>query len=234
MPIGAMNMKKMILILICLLFITGCSASKTTSKKGLAQNAVKATKVEKQVKIEEDVDSGSVITDLDNDFDESEENIVDEFEKVESELDEVNNPDINLEKKLKKDFIVLTDFIFYGGTINGKTFDELSDSVKARIIVIYERIDTKIDTLFPNYKEELRNITNKAYNNIREEILKLKAKYIEKIGEDAYQQQQQIYEEDKERLKEAYEPIITRALEKAEELKDKAEMWYKNFKEENE
>lgn len=233
MPIGAMNMKKIILILTCLLFITGCSVSKTTTKKGLAQNAVKATKVEKLVEIEDSIDSETIVVDSEDNLEESEESIVYEFEEVENELNEVNN-DISLERKLKKDFIVLTDFIFYDGTINGKTFDELSDSVKARVIIIYERIDTKIDTLFPNYKEELRTATNKAYNNIKEEILKLKAKYIEKIGEEAYQQQQQIYEEDKERLKEAYEPIITRALEKAEELKNRAELWYKNFKEENE
>ena len=43
-----------------------------------------------------------------------------------------------------------------------------------------------------------------------------------------------IYEEDKERLKEAYMPIIEKARERAFELKDRAESWYKKFKEENE
>ena len=230
-------MKKIILMLICLFLITGCSTSSiTTSTKGLAQKAVKATTVKKVSKTEEVKDVEVEIISNDSNTDNSDEAIIKQFESVEEEAKNVDNTNIDesLEKKLKKNFIILTDFIFYDGKINGKTFNELSDEAKAKILVIYERIDNKIETLFPNYKEELRKSANKAYNNIKEGIAKLKEKYIEKVGDEAYENTMKIYEEDKERLKEAYKPIIEKARERAFELKDRAESWYKKFKEENE
>lgn len=230
-------MKKIILMLTCLFLITGCSTSSiTTSTKGLAQKAVKATTV-KQVSKNEEVKNVEVeIISNDSNTDNSDEAIIKQFESVEENIKSVNNTNIDesLEKKLKKNFIILTDFIFYDGKINGKTFNELSDEAKAKILVIYERIDNKIETLFPNYKEELRKSANKAYNNIKEGIAKLKEKYIEKVGDETYENTMKIYEEDKERLKEAYMPIIEKARERAFELKDRAESWYKKFKEENE
>lgn len=230
-------MKKIILMLICLFLITGCSTSSiTTSTKGLAQKAVKATTVKQVSKNEEVKDVEVEVISNDSNTDNSDEAIIKQFESVEEDIKSVDNTNIDesLEKKLKKNFIILTDFIFYDGKINGKTFNELSDEAKAKILVIYERIDNKIETLFPNYKEEIRKSANKAYNNIKEGIAKLKEKYIEKVGDETYENTMKIYEEDKERLKEAYMPIIEKARERAFELKDRAESWYKKFKEENE
>lgn len=230
-------MKKIILMLICLFLITGCSTSSiTTSTKGLAQKAVKATTVKQVSKNEEVKDVEVEVISNDSNTDNSDEAIIKQFESVEEDIKSVDNTNIDesLEKKLKKNFIILTDFIFYDGKINGKTFNELSDEAKAKILLIYERIDNKIETLFPNYKEEIRKSANKAYNNIKEGIAKLKEKYIEKVGDEAYENTMKIYEEDKERLKEAYMPIIEKARERTFELKDKAESWYKKFKEENE
>lgn len=230
-------MKKIILMLICLFLITGCSTSSiTTSTKGLAQKAVKATTVKQVSKNEEVKDVEVEVISNDSNTDNSDEAIIKQFESVEEDIKSVDNTNIDesLEKKLKKNFIILTDFIFYDGKINGKTFNELSDEAKAKILLIYERIDNKIETLFPNYKEEIRKSANKAYNNIKEGIAKLKEKYIEKVGDEAYENTMKIYEEDKERLKEAYMPIIEKARERAFELKDRAESWYKKFKEENE
>lgn len=229
-------MKKIILMLTCLFLITGCSSSITTSTKGLAQKAVKATTVKQVSKNEEVKDVEVEVISNDSNTDNSDEAIIKQFESVEEDIKSVDNTNIDesLEKKLKKNFIILTDFIFYDGKINGKTFNELSDEAKAKILVIYERIDNKIETLFPNYKEDLRKSANKAYNNIKEGIAKLKEKYIEKVGDETYENTMKIYEEDKERLKEAYMPIIEKARERAFELKDKAESWYKKFKEENE
>lgn len=230
-------MKKIILMLICLFLITGCSTSSiTTSTKGLAQKAVKATTVKQVSKNEEVKDVEVEVISNDSNTDNSDEAIIKQFESVEEDIKSVDNTNIDesLEKKLKKNFIILTDFIFYDGKINGKTFNELSDEAKAKILVIYERIDNKTETLFPNYKEEIRKSANKAYNNIKEGIAKLKEKYIEKVGDETYENTMKIYEEDKERLKEAYMPIIEKARERAFELKDRAESWYKKFKEENE
>ena len=200
-------MKKIILMLICLFLITGCSVSSiTTPNKGLAQKAVKATTV-KQVSKKEETKAVEVetISNNNDNTENSDEAIIKQFELVEEEAKSIDNAtsDKSLEKRLKKDFIILTDFIFYDGKINGKTFNELSDETKAKILVIYERIDNKIEALFPNYKEELRKSANKEYNNIKEGTAKLKEKYIEKVGDETYENTMKIYEEDKERLKEA-------------------------------
>lgn len=224
-------MKKIILIVVCIFLMTGCATTnQSTKKKSLAQNATKAAKIEATDKQSPDT------TIVNNNADSSDEAIIEQFRLVEEEVQSINDTstDTNLEKKLKKDFIILTDFIFYDGTIHGKTFNELSDEAKAKILVIYEKIDNKIDSLFPNYKEELRKSTNKVYNNIKEGIAKLKEKYKEKVGDEAYDNTIKIYEEDKERLKEAYEPVIDKAKEKASEVKEKAKSWYQKFKEENE
>ena len=183
-------MKKIILMLICLFLITGCSTSSiTTSTKGLAQKAVKATTVKQVSKNEEVKDVEVEVISNDSNTDNSDEAIIKQFESVEEDIKSVDNTNIDesLEKKLKKNFIILTDFIFYDGKINGKTFNELSDEAKAKILVIYERIDNKTETLFPNYKEEIRKSANKAYNNIKEGIAKLKEKYIEKVGDETYE-----------------------------------------------
>jgi len=66
----------------------------------------------------------------------------------------------SISEKVKKNFVTLIDFIFYKGTIKGKTFEELSDKAKAKIIYYVLLIDGKIDNKWPNYKKTIKDKTD--------------------------------------------------------------------------
>lgn len=83
----------------------------------------------------------------------------------------VNNETSTLEKAKEK-FITLVDFIFYDKEINGKKFDDLTSSAKAKIVYYTLMIDAKIDSKWPNYKN---NISSK-YCDVKAKLL---AKYMD-------------------------------------------------------
>ena len=64
----------------------------------------------------------------------------------------------------KKTFIDVVDFIFYGGTIKGHTFDELTDSGKAKVLEIASNIDDAIEAKVPGYKDKISSGATKAFN----------------------------------------------------------------------
>ena len=71
---------------------------------------------------------------------------------------------------LKNTFITLTDFIFYNGEIKGTTFSELTQTAKEKVISIYEKIDAKIESVYPGYKEMIKDTSIKTYSNIKEKL----------------------------------------------------------------
>ena len=143
------------------------------------------------------------------------------------------------QKVLENTFITLTDFIFYDGEINGVTFDELTDASKEKVLDIYDKIDTKIESVFPNYKEDIASTSKDVYANLKKEITelkdKIKDKYIDEYGQEKYDNLEQSYNESKETLKDSaqstYETLKDVSTEFYEKTKNKAENWYKNYKE---
>lgn len=141
--------------------------------------------------------------------------------------------------KLKETFIMLTDFIFYNGTIKGVTFHELSLSIKEKVLGIYIKIDEKIESVWPGYKETIKTTTKNIYTNIKEQAISLKntlqQKYKDSVGEEAYNNSIQIWEENLKRVKESTAPVTSYVKEKSKEtyefVKEKATNWYQNFKE---
>ena len=145
------------------------------------------------------------------------------------------------EYTLKNTFITLTDFIFYNGTIKGKTFNDLTASAKESVISLYEKIDEKIESKFPGYKETIKDRSEKTYNNIKDKVISLKdgllEKYKQEIGEDNYAEQGEIIDESINTMKDSFSPVIDTIVEKSkdvyEKAKDKASTWYEEFKEDN-
>lgn len=97
----------------------------------------------------------------------NEENIIQYFQDFDNELTNYNNNDETLGKKIKSKFITCIDFIFYDKEINGITFKELTNKTKLKILEITMSIDSKIESKFPNYKEEINN----TYQNIKSKII---------------------------------------------------------------
>lgn len=165
------------------------------------------------------------------------------------ELSKTGASDKHIKEQLEDTFITLTDFIFYGGVIKGVTFQELTDSAKAEVLSLYESIDSKIESSFPNYKENIKSTAKKSYHTaltlakeLKESIL---TSYKEKVLEEQYNNVVNNYEEDKNNFQEAYSPYVEKgkeAIDKAygkgkeffAQTKDKLGSWYQNFKESRE
>lgn len=83
------------------------------------------------------------------------------------------------------------NFVFKGGTIKGYTLDELDDSMQQKAITIIAKIDQKIDSYLPNYKENIKI----SFGNTKDKIVNVAEKYGEKfknniidiIGEEKFE-----------------------------------------------
>ena len=82
---------------------------------------------------------------------------------------ELNKP--SLGESVKESFITLIDFIFYKGTIKGHSFNELSNSVKLKVLSSALYLDSKIDKYFPGYKESISSATKNIYTNVKTNII---------------------------------------------------------------
>lgn len=135
------------------------------------------------------------------------------------------------ENKLKTSFVKLTDFIFYDGTINNITFNELKDDTKVAILSDWEILDEKIETKYPKYKDRIESVENKTYNNLKSKkdylLNVLKEAYINKYGEDKYNELMN----KKEELKEKVSDIKEKAENEIEKKKESISSWYKEWKE---
>lgn len=220
-------MKRTIVILLLLsILLTGCS--EVTSDVAITdKNQVQ----EENLIIEEQT---SVAT---------EEELVTYIDSVDYQVEVITSKQENLtveeQKTLENTFITLTDFIFYGGTIKGKTFNDLTTEAKQKVLNLYEKIDNKIESKIPGYKEKISETATKTYENVKEKVEDLKKtiknKYIEDYGQDKYDQVEESYNEAKDNITEAtkgtYNVIIDVTSDFYEKTKNKAENWYKNYKE---
>lgn len=218
-------MKKIIILVLGIFLLTGCT--EVTQDVIISQ-------------VEETSSPNLIVEDIV--VEETEEDFVTYIDSVDYQVEVLTTKEsltVEEQKTLENTFITLTDFIFYGGTINGKTFDELTTEAKQQILLIYEKIDTKIESKIPRYKEKIASTATKTYENIKSKAEELKEEiknqYIEDYGQDKYDQVEQAYADSKETLTSAaestYSVIIDVTMDFYEETKNKAENWYKNYKE---
>lgn len=175
----------------------------------------------------------------------TENDFVNYLDDVSNEVDRITLNESSSQKDkniLKNTFITLTDFIFYDGEIKGKKFSELTASCKEKVIDIYTKIDNKIESKFPNYKENIKSTSKKVYNNVKDKAADIKTKiqdeYRERVGDEGYQNTVDAYNEDKSNVKnvyDTYKPYIDEGKSKVksayESAKEKAANWYQNYKE---
>ena len=89
----------------------------------------------------------------------------DEETKIENLL---NSNDKDMKQKVSEKVVTLVDFLFYDGEIKGITRAEISDETKDKLMNIIEKVDTKIEKRFPDYKEKISDKTSDALNFIKE------------------------------------------------------------------
>lgn len=99
----------------------------------------------------------------------SEEDVVLYFSNLESEIKNTNSS--NITSSIKSGFVTVVDFLFYDGTIKGKSFSALSDAAKLKVLKIAFSIDSKLEEKFPNYKEDIQDTGSRVYSNVKSKVL---------------------------------------------------------------
>ena len=80
----------------------------------------------------------------------------------------LNSNDKDMKQKVSEKVVTLVDFLFYDGEIKGITRTDISDETKNKLMNIIEKVDTKIEKRFPDYKEKISDKTSDALNFIKE------------------------------------------------------------------
>ena len=89
-------------------------------------------------------------------------------------------------EKGKEYFINAVDFIFYGGTINGTKFSDLTDLFKEEVYDSLVGMDQVISYYEPDYKEKLGEKYNAVKDFSKEKLGQAKELIINKIGQEKY------------------------------------------------
>ena len=244
-----------IVLLVILIWPTGNDTSKKNSKKDTETKEVVEKEKSKEKSNSTDntgSDDSSKTLFTDTAKANNEEEVVSYISEVEQEVEALSQGQQNsksIKENLEDTFITLTDFIFYGGSIKGVTFQELTDSAKESVLTLYEKIDSTIESKFPNYKENIKSTAKKSYTTVVSKASELKdtiiSKYKEKVGEEAYNNVVDSFTEDKNRFQDAYTPYVekgkeigSQAIEKGKEAVGSAigklDSWYQGFKESRE
>ena len=98
----------------------------------------------------------------------SDNDIVTYFSDLKDKVINYNNEN-DVGREIKEKFVTCVDFLFYDKQIGGKTFKELNDSAKIKVLELAMFIDSKIDLVFPGYKDSISS----SYQNIKGKIITL-------------------------------------------------------------
>ena len=151
-----------------------------------------------------------------------ENSVISYFENISN----MNSNDATLSEKIKSGFVSIVDFIFYDKEIKGHTFKELTGTAKLKIISIALKIDNKIDSYFPGYKERL----SEKYRLVKEKLALLYAEYTVKlcdaVGEDACNQ----FKEDFAKMKESFGITGDYLKDAFGNATDKLREWYEEWR----
>lgn len=179
----------------------------------------------------------AAITDIKNDYKSAGEVVKryvsgDTSGDVMNEVNAINN-DINallnsfdykkVENTVKEKFIIISDFIFNGTSIKGVTFEHLTEVEKEIVQDIYNKLDEKIKSKYPNYKEVITEKVEQVKQTGEDLKEYAKEKTIEAIGSENFNNT-------KEKVIETKDKIVDKTKETYNKAKDKVTTWYDNLK----
>lgn len=159
----------------------------------------------------------------------TEEDVISYFTTLDNDLTNYNG-DKKIGESIKKGFVTVVDFIFYDGTIKGKTFKELSNSTKLKVLEIALSIDKKIEKYFPNYKEEISTKSKDIYSNLKTKVVELYLEITTKICENNLDTCESA-KEGLEDLKKSFSVTWDYIKDYSKEGKDKLKEWYEVWRE---
>ena len=153
-----------ILIINSNLVLTGCS-NKNYDNKNVQ---VIETTVNSDVNVTIDSDD-SAISEATYEETNKDEIVLKYYQDEETKIKRLlNSNDKDMKQKVSEKVVTLVDFLFYDGEIKGITRTDISDETKNKLMNIIEKVDTKIEKRFPDYKEKISDKTSDALNFIKE------------------------------------------------------------------
>ena len=246
MKFKKINNKKIICILISgfiIVSISGCSKTDSSLNNTYKQNNEIITETNNTDENTKEINNIDEIQNTSNNnlqnkitYSDNDEIAIETFNNLNYEIDSLLNSEKieDVKETAKGTFVTIVDFIFYDSEINGVTFDELTDSGKQKVLEIANKIDTKIENKFPNYKETISDKTKKAFNKASELIKKgannLNDFSKEKLGEDNYNAIIDAKDEFIDYTKQAIEIIGDVGSNAFESGKEYIKNWYENLK----
>ena len=257
MKFKIINTKKLICVLLSgfiIISMTGCSKTDSSLNNSYNQGNEIATE-SKEYNLDNSQNNDTIIDSKENNqnngsseiednntqnstvnYSNDDETAIQTFNNLNEEIDNILNSENveNAKETAKGTFITIVDFIFYDSEINGVTFDELTDSGKQKVLEIANKIDTKIENKFPNYKETISDKTKKAFNKASELIKKgaynLSEFSKEKLGEENYNAIIDAKDEFIDYTKQAISIIGDVGSDVFESGKEYIKNWYENLK----
>ena len=154
----------------------------------------------------------------------SEEAVINFFQSKENEVQ--TGDEKTFGEKAKDAFVTIVDFIFYDKEVKGYTFKELTTSAKIKIITIALKIDNKIDSYFPNYKDKIKGTYTNIKDKLVEKYLEYSNKLCETIGVEKCNEVKKDWEIVKEKFGVTTEYLKKLGITGSEKLKN----WYENFR----
>lgn len=141
-----------------------------------------------------------------------------------------NEEDLTLRENAKQTFTDIVDFLFYGSTIKGYTFEELTTTAKLKVLAIACKIDYKIDEYFPNYKESIKT----GFDNLKGKAallyLETTSKLCESVGNSACSEARQDFNNMKKSFGFTWDMIKVATSSSYQSLKEILNEWYQSIK----
>ena len=141
----------------------------------------------------------------------------------------VNKENFELVKDKTIDSLVtLTDFIFYGESIKGVTFEQLKEDTKQIIIDSFREVDELIMLKYPNYKEAFKEKAGYAYDAATNKLSEWKGigeeKIVSKVGEEKYSE----YLDKYNMVKDEYNEVMDDTKSDIDDVKQYVKSWYED------
>ena len=124
--------------------------------------------------------------------------------------------------KLKNSLIKAIDFLFYDEEIGGVRLKDITSKTKEEVMIIFNRIDQKLEEHFPSYKEFIGEKYNTAVGKVKEYLEKADSYLEEKIGEDKYNN----YKEKANEILDNAKDIGNNLKEKGQDALGNLKKWY--------
>ena len=217
------KLAKLLLPIFLVTTMTGCQTKQTPDDT--PQNEAEQVQVEEKKTSEQNNNSSNTEeinepTSQNEDTQKNESEVIDYFNNMQNEFEQINNFDSEDVKNWAFDKLESTvNFITNKEPIGNIYFKDLTGTAKGVVIGTFSYIDEKLISLCPDYKDRVA----KTFNKTKEELSEFKETIEKSIGEQIGVER---YNEIKNNTKDKISEIKDKLTEGYNKTKEKIKKWY--------